>query len=431
MNIYTDRQMAIYQADTSLAVDRPVKRPTIIKRVKNRILNFRGGRQQQKKRRRKFSDVLRAVAIGLGGNSRKGKDTFPIEVATPHIKPAMGFEFNIAKIPDNGEDADPILIKNYSPSWVGVFDGLGGSGASKCVIGGTEKTEAYFASRGARSAVINAINSNLASDIPLEGGDIAKSINHGLENELSQVESAPSPLRGSIFKKMPTTVALAQIQTDNQNMTHNVSAYWAGDSRVYIFTPEQGLIQITGDHLKSSGDAKANLADDSPMSNLASAKEAFFIEEKTLSTKSPFIIFAASDGCFGYFEDTPIQFEELLLRSLCTSRNMDAWKDALCSELKTISGDDCSMALIAFGWRTFEEMRGAFSPRYEYIKEILRPIKEAREEIHKLNRKLISLNEHKEKLISSTWEAYKKNYYCTDDVETGRYESRKRSEIIS
>ena len=65
----------------------------------------------------------------------------------------VSFRFNMAKLPGQGEDCDPILSDGSDLSLVGVFDGMGGAGGTVYQTPDGPRTGAYLASRVARDAV--------------------------------------------------------------------------------------------------------------------------------------------------------------------------------------------------------------------------------------------------------------------------------------
>ena len=67
---------------------------------------------------------------------------------------ATALAINLHKKEGMGEDADPLVTVTSNGTWIGVFDGLGGSGAAQYSLGTEQHSGAYFASREARAAVV-------------------------------------------------------------------------------------------------------------------------------------------------------------------------------------------------------------------------------------------------------------------------------------
>jgi hypothetical protein len=163
--------------------------------------------------------------------------------------------------------------------------------------------------------------------------------------------------------------------------------------------------QVTKDHIVGNSDAQSNLRDDSPMSNCASASDAFFVDGMQLSFHMPLIVVAATDGCYDYVE-TPAQFEYILLSTMARAECEQTWKLLLISEFQKIAGDDCTMALAGFGWSSFIQMQNAYAHRLKYLEEMLKPLDALNRKIHELEQYKIE----KTTCINNIWTEYKKSY---------------------
>ena len=71
----------------------------------------------------------------------------------PPAGPTLSFGFNLAKVPDHGEDSDPIVRHGRELGLVAVFDGMGGAGGTVYETPEGPRTGAYLASRAARDVV--------------------------------------------------------------------------------------------------------------------------------------------------------------------------------------------------------------------------------------------------------------------------------------
>ena len=72
----------------------------------------------------------------------------------------------------------------------------------------------------------------------------------------------------------------------------------------------------------------ANLREDSVVSNALSADTAFVVQHHQVDVTPPFLIVAATDGCFGYWP-TPMHFERFLLSTLMPATDPESWSAAL------------------------------------------------------------------------------------------------------
>lgn len=282
--------------------------------------------------------------------------------------------FSIEKKHDNGEDCETHSI-NKDAAYFGVFDGCGGAGSQPCPkFHG--KTEAYIASR----IVGEVFQDWFESASPTEGWSVGALKERVLNNlkECDELVGEKSMLVGGIKKKFPTTAAAGICYPGKK--TIEVDLYWAGDSRVYLLTP-QGLAQLTEDDLGGI-DAMENLTDDGVLTNMINLSKDFVIHTGHITLDRPGFLFAATDGCFGYLS-TPMEFEYLLLETMlksdCVSSDStgvaDPWMDRLAEKIHLgwqeklsevigkIAGDDYTISGYAIGFGSFEEMKKAFIGR--------------------------------------------------------------------
>lgn len=314
--------------------------------------------------------------------------------------------FTVEKKQGSGEDC-AVYSYNRDAAFFGVFDGCGGAGSQLCPrFNG--KTEAYSASR----AVGKAFEYWFDASNPADGRN-AQALKELVRQELAEYDKRygeKSLLMGGIKKKFPTTAA-AGICCRGQG-TFELDLYWAGDSRVYLLTG-QGLAQLTEDDLGGI-DAMENLSDDGILTNMVNLSTDFTIHTGHISMDRPGIIFAATDGCFGYLS-TPMEFEYLLLRTLldpaclsCDSEEADdaqeallredspaGWERRLIEAIGKTAGDDYTLCGYALGFGSFDNMKNAFEERERTLRSRF---------ISGLSRKSKA-----EKI--ELWQLYKDNYY--------------------
>lgn len=294
---------------------------------------------------------------------------------------------------DRCEDAEPL---NFD-SLIGVFDGMGGAGSIQFEdLEGKNRTNAYIASRIVRDSTLAFYKDNLAKLLsafinPDEQNKIIEELIESILKDLKQFADKTKlgdgiRVKSRMIQLLPTTMAVAIIVDKKE--TIDVMCLWAGDSRCYILTPEKGLQQLTVDDLRLRNDAMENIVEDSPMSNYVhlplvgdDMNPHFTINCKVYrDIPAPCIVFAATDGCFGYV-GSPMEFEYLILESI-----KDAKENYL--EIKNLGGilkeklialptaDDASLAGIIFRNEiSFVEFYEKFNTRYkimfsEYIEKI-------------------------------------------------------------
>lgn len=259
------------------------------------------------------------------------------------------------KTAGSGEDAF-LYSANSRAAVTGVFDGCGGAGA-KHYVKLQGKTGAYAASRIAAGAVrewFSELCENVSQPLP---GTLKKKINEKMEICYSAVDER-SKLVSSMVKDFPTTAAVALCTEEMGRIRADI--FWAGDSRVYLLN-EEGLAQLTADDLVKQ-DAMENLYDDGVMTNVISSSRDYTVHHGGLTMERPGILFAATDGCFGYVS-TPMEFEYLLLESLTKSHNVSQWERQLCETIGKAAGDDYTLCGLSLGFGGFDRMRSAFLGR--------------------------------------------------------------------
>jgi hypothetical protein len=213
-------------------------------------------------------------------------------------------------------------------------------------------------------------------------------------------------------------MAMAAVKRrDGVDDTWECHLLWAGDSRVYLLRPGSGAAQLTTDDIRDQGDAMANLRQDSVISNAMSADTPFVVNHRKVELTAPFMIIAATDGCFGYVP-SPMHFEWLLLSTLRQSPDPDSWSDLLQAQIIAIGGDDASMAVLGIGagHQGFQEL---FAGRTATLqKRWVAPLDELEAEVTALERQLDELRRQQTRYAAELWAAYRPGYeqYLTVDT---------------
>ena len=220
----------------------------------------------------------------------------------------MRYFFNCYIPTSHDEDAFPYSDNDA----IIVCDGLGGTGASPCTrkSDGTERSEAFFASRIVSAGIIEFLSSNpqfLKQDMPIQ--TIAIEIKNAIERELSTKALAEKyDYKAGRFK---TTLAVATFYEKKGTQELGINVFWAGDSRVFLLDAD-GLHQLSRDDSMEDFDAFVNK--DCGMTNTISPS-GFKINYAQYKVKSPCIVFACSDGCFDYV-DSPLAVELYIIEAL-------------------------------------------------------------------------------------------------------------------
>lgn len=310
----------------------------------------------------------------------------------------------VEKIKEHGEDSDPLLIMNEDNYAVGVFDGMGGSGASTCESNfGSGHTKAYVASRIVKETVeLHLIQSLSSHDLSVDG--ITDCIRKRLKHELEKFPpKTKTVLKSRMVRDYPTTMALSTVKRKDDYW--QVDSFWAGDSRNYLWQIE-GLHQISKDDLDTDADPMENLRNDAPMSNCINASNEFKINHRSWKVKGPFVLLSATDGCFGYFP-SPMHFEYMLKSTLQEAHSLEEWNEALKGKIKEVTGDDYSMSLVAIGFDSYDRLRTYMTARHQ---SPLDGIIEKERHINWLQNSLSEEKENYEVLLLKTWEMVKSDY---------------------
>ena len=316
----------------------------------------------------------------------------------------ISLKFMTEKREGHGEDSKPLSIVKDDFYAVGVFDGMGGSGAAICKSEfGDNHTKAYVASRIIHETINNYIE-NTKDFQNINTDSIRCTVRGRLEQEKSNYPTKVSGLRSKLVRDYPTTLAITTA-LKNEDETYVVNSYWAGDSRNYLWTLE-GFYQISKDDLDTELDPLENLRNDGALSNCICADREFYINNIRIQTPGKFVILSATDGCFNYFV-TPMHFQEVLLTGLKVSENVEEWENFCKEEFSAVTGDDMAISLLAIGFDSFTELKKTFMSS---IVTGVEEIKSAQNEIKQLTSKLDSAKEGLEILIQSEWEAYKVSY---------------------
>jgi hypothetical protein len=332
----------------------------------------------------------------------------------PPAGPTLSFGFNLAKVPDHGEDSDPIVRDGRELGLVAAFDGMGGAGGTVYETPDGPRTGAYLASRIARDVaeqrMLALLDPEWNLDGPAASRDLQRSVKRALADTLAALNAPKSGLRSRLLRALPTTMALMALQRREPRKGRWAGhVFWSGDSRVYVFDPATGAHQLTRDDLRDAGDALVNLRQDSVVSNAMSADTDFVVHHHQVELTAPFLAVAATDGCFGYVR-TPIHFEHLVLTALRESTDAGSWSRTLQQRIAAITGDDASMAVLGVG-ADHEEFRRLFAARTADLEQrCVTPLDELEAEVGRAEQAVAEARRRHAALQTSLWGQYKTDY---------------------
>ena len=383
-------QPAMYDQDneseSGLAISQPSRRPTQMRKAtkaKQDVYVFADRKNEVVRlptnlSKRGVLDVaisrVPCTAAQLDGDS----GTWSFETQSQLVQVAG---FYSAKTGDRSEDSEPLMVASSAAGkeriFIGVFDGMGGAGAS-VVERDNNFTEAYRASRIARlecfrysaEKVVNGVLS-LGRD-EISGRELTTHLAKRMKDYAEKLGIGPgtSRIRGTLTKTLPTTLACADVSITHTSgqIRVEVRALWAGDSRVWIVTPQQGLQQLTRDDVDIE-DPLEQLRQDPPMMNVVSASVDFTLNEVQNKLIGPCIVLAASDGFSGYVR-SPGEVELLLLESFdVAERSGISVGNVLMERFTKIAQDDVSCVVAAIGFRSVSELNDAFAVRRKVLED--------------------------------------------------------------
>ena len=328
--------------------------------------------------------------------------------------PRVSFGFNLEKIAGQGEDSDPVVRHGRELGLVAVFDGMGGAGGTVYETADGPRTGAYLASRVARDVVEQRMVALLDPEWNLDGAaaaqDLQRSVRAALQERLAELKAPASGLRSRLLRALPTTMALAALQRHEPGGDRwTCHLLWAGDSRAYVFEPGAGARQLTVDDIRDRGDAMANLREDSVVSNAMSADTEFVVQHRRVELTAPFLVTAATDGCFGYVP-SPMHFEHLVLAALRDAPDTDGWSAAVQATVSAVTGDDAAMATLGVG-ADHDGFQKLFAQRTaELERRWITPLDDLDTELREQERKLTELRAAQRERQAALWAAYKPGY---------------------
>ena len=262
-----------------------------------------------------------------------------------------------------GEDS---WCYSFAPNlgMIAAFDGCGGSGARKHEFY-SGHSEAYMASRLGSGALYDAFLDSADKRTAFEHPEeVLNSFSAYCRNSFSRYRppmDQTSRIRSSMITTLPTTLAAAILRTNAKSV--EITAAWAGDSRIYVLT-EAGLSQLSLD----DADENDPFETDGMMNNTLNADKDLRINRNRCVISLPAVVFTATDGCFAYYT-TPMEFEGALLSTLLSSKTPAEWEALLKERIGKVAGDDYTLSMAAVGFGSFDEMKKCFARRFELLYE--------------------------------------------------------------
>lgn len=270
------------------------------------------------------------------------------------------------KVSGHGEDSFCYSFCDTA-GLLGAFDGCGGAGARthKFYSG---HTEAYMASRLCAGTFYDCFRNSFPcarNAKSLTAEVFTPQVVQRLIDFGPPKDEIGFQIKGSSVRTLPSTAAVTLIQKVKDGSLL-VTAIWAGDSRVYVIDAN-GLAQLTVDDTTVT-DPMVNIYEDGILKNVLCSDKPVNLHCKTIQMRDPFVVFSATDGCFGYLS-TPMEFEGVLLDTLLNADCVADWENSLANALGSIAGDDHTLCLAAYGYGSYQNLQKSFAGRYSHLKE--------------------------------------------------------------
>jgi hypothetical protein len=166
---------------------------------------------------------------------------------------------------------------------------------------------------------------------------------------------------------------------------------------------------LSTDDLRDPGDAFDNLRRDSVVANAMSADTSFTVNYRLIHVDAPFVVIAATDGCFG-FVPSPMHFEHLVLAALRDAEDVEGWSNAIQERVSAITGDDAAMATFGVG-ADFDAFKELFAARTAELEQsYVHPLDDLDARTRAAEQALADLRDERDARRRELWSAYRPGY---------------------
>lgn len=277
--------------------------------------------------------------------------------------------------------------------YAGVFDGISNLG-KRTYPKAENHTGAWIASKSSAKLCDYYLQNNTLTFSQSDSGRLERY----LYNEMKKINVSASGENdflygGSSDVSLPASMAIFAVRQISKNKV-DCEILQNGNARGYILD-KNGVAQLTKDDTDKDRDALESLSAEESLKNYINADRRFSISYQKISVSLPCIFIVSSHGGYSGFQ-SPMDFEGEVLRALleCDDKPLN-WKNDLNKCISKTSKEDYSIAIAAFGYDTFSDVKKHFVSRYKDLaSEYLIPEMEA-----------------DSKILKRIWKKYSTSYY--------------------
>lgn len=286
----------------------------------------------------------------------------------------------------SNEDASPVANEKL----VIVCDGLGGTGQNKHEVEGQTFTSAFWGAKWVSEIAKDWFSTKTEEFWDSEDPKMfLMEFKRNLISKLSQYikkYNLEKTIKGKSAQLLPTTLAMAVYREYDAYI--NICVIWAGDSRVYLLSSDDGLQQLTKDDVYDTFDAMKSIGSSNMCNSISGETENnFYLNYYKYKVKKGdnLFLFAASDGGFDYLP-TPMHFEGLLEMAIESLSDTDDISNIGNIIADFYSGenlmDDTTIAGVIFGEQDAANLKLQYEKRHsDMIRIYENPIKDNYEKI--------------------------------------------------
>ena len=302
-----------------------------------------------------YDDNILVVADGLGGSGST------VHVIDRELHSGIRYELLASAFKDAVADE----LKPYLDELI------------RDMVDEKDDTSALWASRIVIARCVYALTQGEFKGADLEDKETRKKLTDFISEGLNSTAKTFDLQKGRFENQrvLPTTLVFIRYKVNDED-TVTAEAVWAGDSRCYALTAD-GLKQLSFDDEDSSG----------AITNLFSAdNDKTYLHYKRHVLPKRCVLMTVSDGLFDPF-DSPdnLGVEATLLTHIQNCNDVEQLSKELEDFYTAVNADDTTVAFVALGFDSYQDLKSALKERTEKILTINRKKSELRDALQVVN----------------------------------------------